>query len=369
MTILVTGASGFIGRHLCAQLTAQGQDVLAVLRNPAQLTQLREHVARYHGAPDRVQAIQGDLDAPGLGLTRPLPPLQAIVHLGARFAWNMPADLARTTNVQGARAVVKLAAEQHCRLVMISGFMLENPTHLHHLGIDPDKPDATDWARVYRRAGAYEASKLEGALRVRQDCKQQRVALIEVQPATVAGHSQTGELDPAQPLYNLIENSAKGRLAQVPGTPAHWLPLVAVDTVAALISAACIAPDAPARVLALDDRTPNLQGLLGWVAVALGRKAPRRHIPLPLLAALLRIPGMPRLMNTAPEALSFIQPQRFDVRSTQAFAARHGIPWPDMAQVVQASVAHYRHLYGASAPDRAATGHVVAGPAEVRRLS
>lgn len=79
-----------------------------------------------------------------------------------------------------------------------SGFMLENLQHLAHLGIDPAQPEQTHWRDVYRRAGAYEARKLESALKVRSLAAQTAIDMVEVQPATVAGHSQTGELDAAQ---------------------------------------------------------------------------------------------------------------------------------------------------------------------------
>ncbi len=40
MRIIVTGATGFVGRPLCAVLTAQGHDVVAVSRNPSRAREL-----------------------------------------------------------------------------------------------------------------------------------------------------------------------------------------------------------------------------------------------------------------------------------------------------------------------------------------
>src|SRR5256885_16569166 len=68
-------------------------------------------------------------------------------------------DLA--VNVEGARRVAQLAAEQESRLVMIGGYMLKNNEHLQRIGIDPGHPELTDWPAIYRQVGAYEASKLE----------------------------------------------------------------------------------------------------------------------------------------------------------------------------------------------------------------
>ncbi len=346
MTILITGASGFIGRYVCAQLTRDQQPVLAMLRQPSsQLATLRRQVDALGGQGDLVQAIQGDLDQPDLGLDGPVPALEAIIHLGARFAWQLPMAKARRTNVDGALAVARLARQQQTRLVFISGFMLENLAHLARLGIDLNSADKTDWQQVYRRAGGYEASKLEAAIRVREYAREQHLEMVEVQPATVAGDSRTGQLDHQQPLYQLLDNLARGRMAAIPGTPDHWLPLVAVDLLAALIARAALAPATPPRLLALDSRTPSLQGLLAHAAPSLKRRAPTRFLPMGVLATLLRLPGLPRLLNTWPEALHFIQTTRFDTGASDAFLATQGLTHPSIKGVITASSHFYQQQH------------------------
>lgn len=343
MTILITGASGYIGRHVCAQLTRNQQPVLAMLRQPQhQLASLRREVEALGGQGSLIQSIEGDLDQTDLGLKEPLPHLDAIIHLAARFAWQLPMADARRTNVEGALAVAELAARAHTRLVFISGFMLENLAHLSRLGVDLLDPEMTDWRYLYRHAGGYEASKLEAAIRVRHYARAQSLELVEVQPATVAGDSGNGQLDQQQPLYQLIDNLAHGRMAAIPGTPDHWLPLVAVDLLAKLIARAATAEVVPATLLALDPATPSLQEMLAVAATTLGRKPPRRYLPMPILAALLRIPGLPRLMNTWPEALHFIQTTRFDTTTSEAFLAQQGLSHPPIQQVIAASTRFYR---------------------------
>ncbi|TNE77306.1 MAG: NAD-dependent epimerase/dehydratase family protein [Gammaproteobacteria bacterium] len=347
MTVLITGATGFIGRHLCAHLTGEGATVMAMLRQPArQLPELRRAVDRLGGDGQLVVGIPGDLDAPELGLPMGLPDVEAIIHLGARFGWRLDPAVAQRTNVAGSLAVAKLARSLGCRLVFISGFMLENRAHLEKLGITSDDPEQVNWSQVYRRAGSYEASKLEAAIRVRAFAQHTGIDLVEVQPATVAGHSESGELDRAQPLYTLLDNLARGRMALVPGTPEHWLPLVPVDHLARLIALAAMAGEVPGRLLALDATTPNLRGLLTTAAHELGKRPPTRHIPMPILAALLSIPGVARIMNTPVETLHFIQPTRFETADQERFATEQGLRRSDITEVIRRTASFYAGLGG-----------------------
>src|SRR5690606_30174196 len=182
MTFFVTGATGFIGRYLCAHLTASGKPVLALMRDPTRLASFRDQVTALGGQGTLIDAVPGDLDHPGVTAAA-LPSLRAVIHLGARFAWRMDAAVARRTNVDGSLAITALARQAGCRLVYVSGLMLANTGHLQRLGIDTGTSARTDWPRLYRRAGAYEASKLEAAFRVREAAGAQALDWVEVLPA------------------------------------------------------------------------------------------------------------------------------------------------------------------------------------------
>ncbi len=146
----------------------------------------------------------------------------------------------------------------------------------------------------------------------------------------------------AKPLYSLLDNLARGRMALVPGTREHWLPLVAVDHLADIIRLAATADVVPEKLLALDGQTPNLQPMLAQAASRMGKRAPHGYIPIPVLAALLRIPGLPALMNTYPEALHFIQPTRFDTTTTERFLRQHQTSGPDIKKVIEMSTRRYQ---------------------------
>lgn len=346
MTILITGATGFIGKYLCLTLLQQGHEVQALTRSQSSLTQLIGFLQQQGIAMERFSALEGDLEKPELGLITLPGRIECIVHLAARFAWNLPEHEARHTNVTGSLRVAELARQLRCRLVFISGFMLANTGHLSRLGINGSHPEQTDWSRVYRRAGGYEASKLESAFRLREFVARHGLDAVEIQPATVAGHRSTGELDPAQPLHGLLDNLYHGRMAMIPGSPDHWLPLVPVDSLAQVIAASCVANHAPDTLLVLDQNTPNLAGLLQAAAQFLGKPAPRRHLPIGVMKALLAIPGLPGLLKVAPESLAFIQTCRFDTSRTERFLAQQNVPLPPFAQYLEASCRHYCQRLG-----------------------
>lgn len=60
-------------------------------------------------------------------------------------------------------------------------------------------------------------------------------------------------------------------------------------------------------------------------------------MPISVLRALLKIPGVPRLLHTEAESLDYIQTTRFDTAATLALAQRHQLHWPDITQALQAT--------------------------------
>ncbi|MCL9657631.1 SDR family oxidoreductase [Pseudomonas protegens] len=336
----VTGGTGFIGQHLLAHLSAKGHTVRVLMRRPERLEALREQVDNLGGCASRVLAVAGDLERDQLGLSpadrEALRHARVVFHLGAHFAWGLTLEQSRAVNVEGAKRVALLAAEQNSRLVMIGGYMLQNHEHLRRIGIDPHHPQRTDWPALYRHVGGYEASKLEAHFVTLETMSAKGGELTVVHPATVCGHSRTGHILDGQPLVALIRNLVQGKLTAVPGTARHWLPLVTVDYLVELMTASAFDPAmAGQELLALDAQTPNLREMLVQVAQPLGLKSPKHHVSLRLLKWLLSIPPVARFMNTQPEALDFIQTTRFDTAAVEQFASRHGIAKPDIRQSLQ----------------------------------
>jgi thioester reductase-like protein len=67
MTYLVTGATGFIGRHLVARLLHRDDDVYVLIRQGSVDKLCALHDKWPAGSEDRVHPVVGDLARPRLG--------------------------------------------------------------------------------------------------------------------------------------------------------------------------------------------------------------------------------------------------------------------------------------------------------------
>ncbi|WP_422403752.1 SDR family oxidoreductase [Pseudomonas sp. GZD-209] len=343
----VTGGSGFVGQHLLARLTAKGYKTRVLMRTPGNIERLRKQVSQLGGNPAYIHAVEGDISREGLGLSEAdkqcVSSVSVIFHLAAEFSWGLSMERARAVNVQGALRVAKLAAGQRIRLLMVGGFMLQNLNHLASIGVDHECPENTNWPAVYRRVGGYEGSKIESHFAVIRYMQDAGADYTIVHPATVCGHSESGHILEGQPLAELIRNLAQGRFKAVPGSSRHWLPLVSVDYLVAMMTCVAFDPSmANRQALALYEHTSSLQGMLEQIAKPLEVKAPRQHVPIGLLRWLLMIPGLAARFAISAESLDFIQTQRFDMSNSEQLELKYQLTHPDMARALEKTVRYVK---------------------------
>lgn len=158
--ILVTGATGFIGRHLCAALAAEGNEVVALTRQPDATAPLGGRIALVDDLLDRT-AVRAALD----GVT-------GIVHLAARVHAKPegiadPGSECRRINVDGTVALLEEGVAAGVKtFVNISSVKAVAGTSTRMLTTQT-LPEPTD---------AYGASKLEAERRVRAIAMKEAVA-------------------------------------------------------------------------------------------------------------------------------------------------------------------------------------------------
>ena len=343
----VTGGSGFVGQHLLARLTAAGYKAWVLMRTPGNIERLRKQVGQLGGNPAYIHAVEGDISREGLGISEAdkqcVSSASVIFHLAAEFSWGLSMERAQAVNVLGALRVAKLAASQRIRLLMVGGFMLQNLDHLASVGVDKECPENTNWPTVYGRVGGYEGSKIESHFAVIRYMQDAGADYTIVHPATVCGHSESGHILEGQPLVALVRNLAQGRFKAVPGSPRHWLPLVSVDYLVAMMTCVAFDPSmANRQALALHEHTSSLQGMLEQIAKTLEVKAPRRHVPIRLLRWLLAIPGLEARFAISAESLDFIQTQRFDMSDSEQLERKYQLIHPDMARTLDKTVQYVK---------------------------
>lgn len=254
MRVLVTGASGFVGRALCPALGAAGHSVLRAVR-------------RDDGQPGTV--VSGDLGPSCEWFERVECP-DVIVHLAARVhQMNERHDdaerLHQQANAQGTLALASLARERGVRRFVFVSSVKVN-------GEGRSQPYRAD--DIPRPADAYARSKADAEAGLMQIAAQGGMEVVIIRPPLVYGPGVGGNFGS---LLKWVRRGYPLPLASVTGNRRS---LVAIDNLVSLI-VLCI--DHPSAVGAIwmvsDDQDVSTAELLQRMAAALGR--PARLWPLP----------------------------------------------------------------------------------------
>jgi dihydroflavonol-4-reductase len=178
--VLVTGASGFLGRPLVRALQDAGRPAIALCRRPEALADLQGSALRI---------VSGDLRDPSS--YRPLlREVSSVFHLAA--ARNRPAVRVRELEAVNERATLELARHAGeagvARLVNVATALIYGPAEgrekTEEDGISPrDLP------------GAYERSRAIAALELRRMARQEGLPALTVCPAIVYGPDHPSRLN------------------------------------------------------------------------------------------------------------------------------------------------------------------------------
>jgi thioester reductase-like protein len=207
-TVLLTGATGFVGAHLLRKLLEDTQAAVVCLVRPDRRGDLdsRERIAQNLEAhvglkPEwvqRIRPIEGDLRLPGLGLEerekqRLAQRIDAIYHGGAAVNWVHPYARLRAANVLGTLELLRLACRGRAKpfhfLSTIGVCYATGRTG--HTMTETDDPEPL----LGQLHLGYAESKSVAESLVRQ-ARQRGLPAVVYRPTLITGDSRSGAANP-----------------------------------------------------------------------------------------------------------------------------------------------------------------------------
>lgn len=233
-TVLLTGATGFLGAYLLHALVKQGLRVVALVRGDDGVSRLRSAWRMFIGDGEEdthitrsVEVIEADFGAPLFGLDQAAfvslaQRVDLVLHNGALVTGVMPYVLMRDANVRSTKTCIHVAALQCRRLIFVSSLSAL-------LGRErAEEPVSTNVAPLGSMSG-YGASKRVSEVVVGRAAPSLLVCSI-VRPGTIGGSTTNGALSPNDTLARYMIGVCQ--LQRAPKQPANPVSAAPVDWVA-----------------------------------------------------------------------------------------------------------------------------------------
>jgi UDP-glucose 4-epimerase len=291
VTVLVTGAAGFLGRRVVTALADRGESVRALVRGPGDAAQL--------GFPAGVEVARGDLRRPET-LVGAVDGVDAVVHLAAAVAGDEEAAF--------SAAVV---GTEHLLAALGGGlrrFVLAGSVAVYDWGaargtIDEDTPLVGEpWAR-----GGYTVAKLWQERVVREAAATGRFQLVVLRPGFIWG--------PGNDAFAGVGQRVRGRWLVITG--GARLPVTYVENCADCF-ALCVRDERAAHRTfnVIDGDGVDPRAYARAHLMQRGERAPLVPVPYPLAYGAARLARRTSVILFGPggKLPSVLDPPRFEAR-------------------------------------------------------
>ena len=297
-TLLLTGATGFVGRNVLFQELQLGTRIFAPVRNP---DKLRQQLLGEGLATDSVTPLPPDPSA-----WKGVEPTHAILSAGVLFARDRASYF--KVNVDWTWEILR-ALPENCRTVVLSSQSAGGPT--------PNGQSARTETHADTPVTWYGESKLELEQRIRRDFPTKKIAILR--PPMILGARDTATL----PLFQMGTKLIRTK----PGWRKKEYSFIAIEDLIEAISAA-FELEARGPFYVCSDQKISDFDLIDTAAQATGGRGITLPVPLSFvrLASLL-IDSIPALRKSIPsltrDRAKEIWPDRWVVDSS-AFRAATG---------------------------------------------
>ena len=295
MRVLVTGANGFLGRHVVAALVARGVGVRALVRPAARLEGL--------GWPSSVDVFRADLRT-SRDLLHAFQDVDVLLHLAAVVSGGEDAQFAGTV-VGSERLLDAMAASTCRRLVLCSTFSVYDFSSVRGV-LDEDSP-LHHVAEVYARDG-YTISKWWQERLTRSFAEKHGWDLTVLRPGFIWGRDHS---------YLAALGQQIGRHHLVIG-PLTRMPMTHVENCADVFALAAIDPRARGQTLnVVDGPGERIWPYLADYMHGSGQSGWRVPVPYWLAISLVRL-AYATVFRRATKVPSILIPRRLEFSAQTA---------------------------------------------------